>query len=298
MDFWDLLKLMARRWPLVLPLLLLTIAATVWTGMKVKPDYRATGYVTLLPASVRAAGPADGKWQTVNPWTEQALAEAAIIRLQRKDLHDDLAAAGLVGTWEASADGLQPVVTIEVVAPSTDQAKAITHRLIAALEQEVRDRQTQYGLAAGEEITTVTLDSGDTTETVNSAIKRALVVVCGVGLVVTVMLTVAVDAILRRRARNQIRKAELDAAAWQADLESRGRAVVGASQVPVSPAFSIADAQDQPSSAVSTGDVRDQATPDPVPMPEDATIVLPLSNSPWSTNTGSDRGAASEAKQP
>lgn len=346
MDFWDVLKLMARRWLLVLPLLLLTIGATAWTGMTVKPDYKATGHVTVLPPSVRTEQPADGKKQTVNPWTEEALAEAVIIRLQRKDLHDSLADEGYRGEWEVSADGLQPVVTIEVIAPSVAAARSTTRRLIEVVDHEVQIRQERYGLPAGEAITTETLDDGDTVEAVTSKLKRALVVVAGIGLIVTVMVVVGVDAILRRRTRNRLLKADADAAALLARLEGRMHTANGAAAVP---GLALVTADASPTAA-STADTAKREGPErketdettavavatavitapngnddqsgnsnsnsnghsnssgkdkrdggevgggvrrvePLPISEDATIVLPLSNAPWSTSADSGRNS-------
>lgn len=354
MDFWDVLKLMLRRWLIVLPMVLLTVGATVWTGMKVKPDYKATGHVTVLPPSVRMENPADGKKQTVNPWTEEALAEAVMIRLQRKDLHDQLAAEGYRGEWETSADGLQPVVTIEVIAPSAAEARRTTQRLIQVLDEEVQVRQEKYKLAAGENITTVTLDDGDTIDTVTSKLKRALVVVAGVGLIFTVMLAVGVDAILRRRARNRMLRAEAMAVALEARLEGRARTVngtptAGASLIRSASAQIDESEQTRPvallgssagvarrdldvkesrpsprptpdnNAAVTTTIITNSATSngtpstgdgvtgsgsgpgkrtDHAPLPEDATIVLPLSNAPWSANAGPGRNATTnEAKK-
>jgi capsular polysaccharide biosynthesis protein len=382
MDFWDVLKLMLRRWLVVLPMLLLTIGATVWTAVAVKPDYKATGHVTVLPPSVRQDSPQAGKKQTVNPWTEEALAEAVMIRLQRKDLHDKLAADGYRGEWETAADGLQPVITIEVIAPSPAEAQRTISRLIDVLDQEVKDRQAPYKLPAGENITTVTLDGGDTIDTVTSKLKRALVVVMGVGLILTVMVAVGVDAILRRRARTRMLKVEANAAALQARLEGRVRAVNGTDRAPAgtlaqpgmlappgtlapagtlvrSAAAEIEDTEQtrpvvllgapnangpnanakrdldkkdgKPSprptdansavtttiinavvsnGAPSTGDGVSGSGAGPgagpgagkrtehAPLPEDATIVLPLSNAPWSANAGPGRNSSgNEAKK-
>jgi hypothetical protein len=265
-------------------------------------------------------------------------------------VHDDLAAAGYKGEWETSADGLQPVVTIEVIAPTEADARRTTQKLIQVLDQEVKDRQADYKLPAGENITTVTLDDGATIETVSSKLKRALVVVAGVGLIFTVMLAVGVDAILRRRARNRVLRAEAKAAALQARLEGRVRAMNGtatAAGTLIRSAQAQIDESEQtrpvallgaPAAATKRDLEGKESKPSPRPSPdhnaavtttiitsptagngapstgdgvtgsgsgpgrrtepEDATIVLPLSNAPWSANAGPGRNASTnEAKK-
>lgn len=93
MDFADVAKLLWRRWYLTAPLLLLTVVAMVWMALVVKPDYKASGNVTLIPPT-EATQAAIGTTQEVNPWEPSALAEATLIRLQSKALADSLAEQG------------------------------------------------------------------------------------------------------------------------------------------------------------------------------------------------------------
>src|SRR5689334_12093363 len=49
MDFWDLTKLIFRRWPISLPILLVSITASLFSAKTVKPDYVMTSYVQPTP---------------------------------------------------------------------------------------------------------------------------------------------------------------------------------------------------------------------------------------------------------
>ncbi|MPZ26522.1 MAG: hypothetical protein GEV12_08705 [Micromonosporaceae bacterium] len=198
MDFWDVAKLMWRRWYVTLPALLLILAGAVLTGLTVNPDYQVTGHVALVgPAVQRTEG--ENTVTRINPWSAEALADAATIRLQGKALADLLKAEGYTGEWSALVTGRLPVIRLEVVAERPEQAQATLQRLREAIDLEVRDRQAEYNVAPEEQVTTVDYDGGETVEAVTGKVKRALIVVVGAGLILTTGLVVAYDAIARRR---------------------------------------------------------------------------------------------------
>ncbi|MDP9797353.1 capsular polysaccharide biosynthesis protein [Catenuloplanes nepalensis] len=204
MDFADVAKLLWRRWYLTAPLLLLTVIAMVWMALVVKPDYKAIGNVTLIPPTVSTQA-AIGTTQEVNPWEPAALAEATLIRLQSKALADSLAAQGFDGEWTVTTlDTNAPIISIEVVSPTEQQAREALSALIAVVREEVATKQEAYRLQDGEKITTLPLENSDSVEKVTTKLKRALVVVFGVGLILTIGVAVSVDAVLRRRARRQV----------------------------------------------------------------------------------------------
>jgi capsular polysaccharide biosynthesis protein len=204
MDFADVAKLLWRRWYLTAPLLLLTVAAMVWMALVVKPDYKAVGNVTLLPPRETTQA-AIGTTQEVNPWEPSALAEATLIRLQSKALADSLDADGYRGEWTVTTlDTDAPIISIEVVSPTEEQARAALAALVTVVQEEVSTKQEAYKLSDGEKITTLPLEKADSVEKVTTKLKRALVVVFGVGLILTIGVAVLVDAVLRRRARRQV----------------------------------------------------------------------------------------------
>ena len=201
MDFTDVARLMGRRWYLTVPLLLLTVVAMAWTVVTVEPDYKATAHVTLVPATVQEPIELAKTTVTINPWEPATLADAASILLQSKSLADSLAEQGYQGEWTVTpGESALAVLTIEVVSPTEEQAVTTVNKLIDTVEADVVAQQAPLKLAKGKQITTTTLGEPDTAA-VNSKLTRALVVVFGVGLILTVAVAVAVDAMLRRRAR-------------------------------------------------------------------------------------------------
>lgn len=307
MDLWDVVRLMLRRWAVAVPMLILTVAGTVWVARTVEPDYTAEGNISLIPPSVEE-GAVAGKSRTVNPWDTDSLTAAVAVRLRSKALHDSLGSSGYSDVFEADRDIQFPsVVTIKVTAPTEQQASATARRLLQIVDEEVRRQQAQYKLKKGEEITTTIIDDGSNVQTATGKVKRALIVVFGIGAILTMIVTVCVDVFLRWRARRRLAKNEVAAQAMKlpslpangssADATRAGAVPVG-DREPAKPAPAPPAPRPVPDSAIVTQPVRLKAAPRPTatdtspeatqripsqtePVAEDATIVLPLSNAPW-----------------
>lgn len=336
MDFWDLVKVMWRRWYVTAPMLLLTAAAAGWLSITVGPEYQATGYVTVVPPKVLRQAEA-GQASRINPWNEEALADAARIRLEGKRLHDEVAAKGHSAEWAVEISGRLPVIGIEVVAATPAEALDTMHTLQGVVEEEVQDRQAELGLGDGELFTTVRYDAGESINTTASRLRRALVAVLGAGLILTTGVVLAFDAIVRWR---QNRLGQLPPAAAPAAQSAgptaplRRRYMYGTgSPIPSvrttgngAPRSSPATAADgagrresnpasfpikvqlpaavEPAAATSQPGSKPEA-PARKPVPEDSTIVLPLAKYPWAGRPNGDRaegdqgrGSDTEANQP
>jgi capsular polysaccharide biosynthesis protein len=329
MDFWDLVKLMWRRWYVTVPMLLVTALAAGWIVVTVGPEYQATGYVTVVPPAVQRQ-PESGQTTQVNPWNEEALADAASIRLQGKTLRDEMAAAGYEAKWSVEITGRLPVINMEVVAPTAEQAIDTMHALQEVVEQEVAERQSEYNVSDGEHFTTVRYDQGESVETTASRLRRTLVAVVAAGLIFTVAAVAAFDAVARwRRSRRgsqpqtsfRLPTLPLAAAAEPASDDGprrryafggSGRAAPanGSAAVPsgngdrpipqpteptspapvsVSGSASVGSASvGSASGSASVGSASGSASvgsasvgESPLPVPDDSTVVLPLSNVPW-----------------
>lgn len=293
MDFWDLVKVMWRRWYITAPMLLLTAVAAGYIGSTVGPEYQATGHISVVPPLVQRLPGGEGEASRVNPWNQEALADAARIRLEGKQLHDQLAAAGHDGEWAVAITGLLPVVTIEVVAGSPEEALTIMHMLQSVVEEEVRGRQVELNLEDGEEFTTVRYDQGESIETTNSRLRRALVAVLGAGVIMTTGVVLAFDAVTRwRRSRSPSAKAEEPRRRYLyggMPAGTNGRPSAPEFPLPVRlPAEPTSSAPISPAPASTVPAEHTQKLPVgeltqrlPTTPPEESTIILPLANVPW-----------------
>jgi capsular polysaccharide biosynthesis protein len=331
MDLWDVAKLMGRRWYVALPMLLLTAAATWWTVSTVKPDYTATTNVTLLPPTLRNDAPT-ATARKVNPWDTESLTIATLTYLNSKRLHDQMKAEGFAHVWQADTDlRFSSLIVIKVTAEGREQAQRSARELQQRVTREVARQQAKYPLKPGEQITTNPFDNGDNVETATSKVKRALIVVIGIGMILTIAMTVGLDAILRWRSARR--------AHGSVAVARQGRATAAEPPKPIAPITvgtlngspvtkTVADPSNEetrripqsvyrsvlreageekpttvitkpggPSPATSKAGPKSppkaapKATPEPaakavpneehVTAPEEATLVLPLSNMPW-----------------
>ena len=295
MDIWDVSRLMIRRWPVSVPLLLLTVAATVLTALNVRPDYVGATNVSLLPP-IAQRSPTAGQALQVNPWDPERLSNAVVVRLNAKSLADQIEAEGFKGAWEASMDpAYQSVIRIQVTSPTQAQARFTASRLVRELDDEVSRQQARYpNLGPADKITVARLDSGDNVEVSTGKIKRAVIVVAVLGLLLTAAASLSVDAMIRRRARwrsgtaggphlpsavaqQPVRQVQAGAsAAMPASVDAEAtQPVMRITNVPLHIPTSPAVPTKTP------GPERAPSNGGSAPAPDDTTIVLPLSNAPW-----------------
>jgi len=197
MDLWDVAKLMGRRWYVGLPVLVLTVVAALVTASTVEPDYTATANVTLLPPVNQNTGTPG---QVVNPWDTQSLTIVTLAYLNSKRLHDQMEDDGFSPVWEADTDPrFSSLIIIKVTASTREGAQATAGALQRRVAEQVASRQAAYPITEDQKSTTVPLGEADL-ELATGKLKRALIVVVGVGIIVAIALTVSFDAFLRRRA--------------------------------------------------------------------------------------------------
>jgi hypothetical protein len=210
-DYWDLTKLLFRRWYIAVPLLLVTFAAAGYIGSVVKPDYQLTSYVQLIPA-VTTPDPTSTAPQ--NPWNQlglDALSEAAdyatLDQTFLNSLKDGGYSTNIVITFGEPPAG----ATIEVVATSQDQAEKSTEMTIDRFRATVAELQTSYGVRAQDLITVTRLDRGENLKRPGGKVKRAIIAVAGAGILISGGVTIALDFAMRRRRRRAETPADLPA---------------------------------------------------------------------------------------
>ncbi|MBX6722715.1 MAG: hypothetical protein IRY92_05715, partial [Dactylosporangium sp.] len=185
MGIWDVVRLLARRWPVSVPLLLLTGGAAMLTAHHVRPDYVATSYVSLLPPAVQY-NPKPGQTTKVNPWDVDRLREAVIVRLTTTSVRKQIGSEGFEGSWTvATGERYGSIIRIEVTSATEEDARATLGRLVHQLDDEVVRQQAGYpSLGPADRITTTRYDAGDEVKVVTARIWRAVLVVVTGGLLV------------------------------------------------------------------------------------------------------------------
>jgi len=206
MDMKQSLQAMRRRWYLVGLLLLLTFAGIAYLGHKPGP-YQAVSQVVFL-ASKDAS-----KTSGYNAYLSFGQSLSVTADLVRRDVMDprtamQLASQGFTGAYQVADDPATsgPVLDITVIASS----KAETEQTLQAVTNEigVKLNELQANVNQYNKITGLTISFDPTPSLYTSKKVRPLVVVLGLGLVLSIAIPLAVDAAILRRRANGTRGAE------------------------------------------------------------------------------------------
>jgi capsular polysaccharide biosynthesis protein len=207
LDFWDITKLLVRRWQVALPMLLLSAVITGVTVSQVKPDYVGSAYVQLVPPAPTKNTTPEQALTTAdqrNPWLTQGLqtlGNAAIVQAQDLSVVEDLKKAGHADTYTVTMGQNSALVTFEITGTSARQARETAEKLVGIFTKSVETLQTSLGVSGGSLITVKRLDLGANVKKSTSKIKRALVAVAAAGILLSAGITVGADAWLRRRGK-------------------------------------------------------------------------------------------------
>ncbi|WP_433380407.1 hypothetical protein ACQPZX_15265 [Actinoplanes sp. CA-142083] len=211
MDFWDLTKLVFRRWYIAVPLLLITGFAAVYTTHTVKPDYKATAYVQLVPPP--EASIAKDIKTLRNPWLDLglgALNTAATYATVDKKFLDQLRTTGMSDNVVITNGYPAPIATVEVIGSSQQMATATADVVVKRFNDIVKSLQDDYAVQTPGRILTRRLDTGNNLEETGGKVKRALVAVVGAGALLTAGLTIAFDALMSGRFRRRGKRGQSD----------------------------------------------------------------------------------------
>jgi capsular polysaccharide biosynthesis protein len=293
-DFWDITKLLVRRWRIVLPMLVLAGALAAIAVSQVKPDYVATAHVQLVPPVIGQTKPGQATADQRNPWIGlglQTIGNAAVVTVTDLSVARELEASGLSDSYTVTMAQTSPLITFEIVGNSPEQARRTADRLIERFSGSVASLQSSYGVSAADSITSRRLDQGASVEKSTSKVKRALVAVAGAGLLATVAGTVGFDAWLRRPPRQRTAAKPVPAAPPRrvAALATNGNGATRPEPYRLTmanpangvPAESNSDLT-QPISRPSSGEPAEAERPaEPaLAVSSDATIVLPRIGGP------------------
>jgi capsular polysaccharide biosynthesis protein len=222
LDFWDLGRLVGRRWRIAVPMFVLAIAMTALIFTRVKPDYIATAYVQLVPPTPAAAVANQPARIQRNPWLSQSLAalgNASLVTIQDVGYVQSLKDRGYSDSYTVAMNDSTPLITLQVTGKSEAQASGTADQLVEKFDQSLDSLQADYKVESIDLITARRLDGGTNVTESSSNVKRAVAAFGVVGLVLAAAVTIASDAWLRRRARAKANRAEatpVNASLWRA----------------------------------------------------------------------------------
>ena len=202
MEFWTSVRVMVRRWYVVVPCLILTGAMGMYLVNHVKPTYQASGSVLLSgngqAAHVETASTVPG----VNPYANMDQSQLAFLVSQSagsSSFADQMTAAGATGNFSVTAIPAEPAMSLTVTASTPEQALSSYHELLALLNEQITLKQRAVGAPSNTLVGVQAWTSPSSALPVNAAKVKALILVLVIGLLLTLGLTFLVDAALTHR---------------------------------------------------------------------------------------------------
>jgi hypothetical protein len=167
-DFWDLAKLLLRRWYVAVPLLLFTVSSAAFTWLYITPDYKIIVYVQLIPpAAPTVTAPNQVPEQLRNPWLDlglESLNSAAGLTIRKAEFLEYLGEQGLSDNITITQGYPNPIAQIEVVGSSEEQTLATADLVATRFIDTVATLQTDRQVSANSMIRTFRLDTGESLE--------------------------------------------------------------------------------------------------------------------------------------
>jgi hypothetical protein len=264
MDVMGSLRALRRRWILTLALLLLTLAGAGALAHRPGP-YTSESQVVLLPSEQNSA--INGR----NPYLSFGGSISLTADLVRREVTDPrtvqaLAAQGYSAPYQVTDDTntAGPVLDVTV----TGSSKALVERTLYGVTAEIGRRLDimQAGVKHASKITALTV-SVDLTPTLKLSQKaRTVVVILGLGLILTIAIPQIVDASIMRRAARKAAKDDQDPGPDPGGPGPAGRDESSYASRPARPEGR--PARDGASYGSSRGDSPDRSLRDPVMSPD------------------------------
>ena len=200
MDFWELAKVLLRRWAVFVPLALLTAGAAWGATTQLPPAFSATASVILLPPT---GGEGPNAYLSLGiPTTAESLAVATTDDLVR----EELLAGGASPDFEVVADRRSALLQVTAEAGSRARAVATVEDLLEVLAQRLDRQQDDVSASPDARITLQSLTPTILAVPVTESTTRVVVVVVAVGLALATGAALAVEGFARRRQRRPSRR--------------------------------------------------------------------------------------------
>lgn len=201
MDFWNSLKVLARRWYIVAVGMLVTLGAAVGVNFLISPSYTAVGSLVLavppnLPERATSSNPylAYGNLAVAARVVASGMNQPSVVREQRSK--------GATGDFVVDLDPERssPIITVNSTARTAAEAIKTVEVVTAGVQQLLADRQKTLGAPQN---TWITANTVVVPEEANQAIGsrlRAVSAVLVLGVIGTLTLAFGVEGLAQGRA--------------------------------------------------------------------------------------------------
>lgn len=191
MDVWGMTVAAFRRWYVLIPLLVISLAAAYVVGSRSQSDYEVTGAVMLV-------APADNPVPS-NPYAADSAVQILGIKAMSSSTRSSFVERGLSGDYEIEYDDDTPVMEITVVGESQEVALGTGQQLVKYLSSTLGRSQGELGVPRAARVVLTIVDAPDVVNPTEGGTVRVTAILAVLGIVVSFLIAVIVDAILARR---------------------------------------------------------------------------------------------------
>lgn len=190
------LRVLLRRWIVVVIGAALSLGAAAYFYMSTDPTYRAAASILLLLPPGAQDEEADGSPFLYLPSGLDTLARVVGSGAQSTTFAEDLAARGLASTFEVTVERASPIIDIEVEGQDAENVLATRDVLVAALEDELARVQQEEEVPEVQTARSRVFAADEAAIESGGDRQRAALAAVAAGGVLTVVAALALDWIL------------------------------------------------------------------------------------------------------
>lgn len=191
LDIWGLAVASLRRWYVLVPLLIISLAAAFAIGSRSQSEYEVSGVVILLVPEQDPGSP--------NPYAGSSASQLLTIQATSSAARTAFLEKGLSDEYEVFHESRTPIVQLTVVAVSEQAALDTAEEIVEYLETTLDLSQKELGITKSARVTLGVVDAPDVVNPAEGGRLRLTGVLAVLGIIGSFACTVLVDAILARR---------------------------------------------------------------------------------------------------
>lgn len=210
MEFGSALRVLLRRWLVVLLGAALTLGAAAYLHTSTAPTYRATArLLLLLPANARGAEEVGSPFLYL-PDGLNVLARVVAAAPASRSFEADLLSRGLTSPYEVGVDPSTPIIIVGVEGPDSDNVLATRDGLVEVIQEELLQVQTEEVVPSKQTARIRVFAAEDTPAMLGGNRTRGALAVVAAGGFVTLLAAFGIDRIVEARRARPRRSPEPD----------------------------------------------------------------------------------------
>ena len=202
MDFFDAVRVLIRRWMVVVPILALVAAVGIFVVTKTPAKFKATANVVFVPPVTSAATSASTSKEPSNPLGPYDLANIVHAIMTSTQATETLVHQGVSPNFTVDVptnSSNAPLIVIGVTAPSADAATNSAQLLVKFAQAQALEQQKIVGAGTANLDRLVVVTPPTTATRLVGGKVRILLAVAALGVILATSAAFFVESLARRR---------------------------------------------------------------------------------------------------